>query len=92
MLRRLLSGFGIVPPMTLRLAPVGRSSHMGGSFPIGGKHPVFSSDLLGRPAGLQRTHIVDAACFPAIAGSTILFTIMANADRIATAQSEGLHG
>ncbi len=55
---------------------------------MGGRHPVYSSDFLGRPAGLKRVHIVDAANFPTIAGSTIAFTIMANADRIATSQAE----
>jgi choline dehydrogenase-like flavoprotein len=60
----------------------GKSFHTGGSIPMGGQHPIYSSDELGRPAGLSKVHIVDSANFPDICGSTIVFTIMANADRI----------
>jgi choline dehydrogenase-like flavoprotein len=59
----------------------------GGSFPIGG-HAIYSSDLLGRPAKLQRLHIVDSANFPTVGSSTMVYTIMANADRIARACAE----
>jgi ferredoxin len=82
LLRRHLLSFGIIPPAYLQLVPPGRSFHTGGSFPMGGTHAIYASDVLGRPAGLKRVHIVDSANFPAIAGSTIGFTIMANADRI----------
>ena len=75
--------FGLAPPGALSLVPPGRSFHAGGSFPMGGLHPVYSSDTLGRPSGLQRVHIVDPASFPSIPSSTISFSIMANADRIA---------
>ncbi len=83
LLRRHLIGFGLIPPAYLQLVPPGRSFHAGGSFPMGGAHAVYTSDSLGRPAGLQRIHIVDSSTFPTIPGSTIGFTIMANADRIA---------
>jgi choline dehydrogenase-like flavoprotein len=85
LLRRNLIGFGVIPPVYLQLVPPGRSFHTGGSFPMGGRHPVFASDTLGRPAGLKRVHIADSANFPTVASSTIGFTIMANADRIARA-------
>ena len=88
LLRNRLIGFGLPAPLYLQLVPPGRSFHSGGSFPMGGQHPVFSSDLLGRPAGLKRVHIVDSACFPSIESSTIGFTIMANADRISRATAE----
>jgi choline dehydrogenase-like flavoprotein len=84
-LRRELIGFGLIPPAYLQLVPPGRSFHAGGSFPMGGGHPIYSSDVLGRPAGLKRVHIVDSANFPTIASSTIAYTIMANADRIVRA-------
>lgn len=80
--RNWFKGFGIIPPVYLKMTPVGRSFHAGASFPMGGSHKHFSSDSLGRPAGLHRVHIADSACFPQIAGSTIAITIMANADRI----------
>ncbi len=88
LLRRNLIGFGLIPPVYLQLVPPGRSFHTGGSFPIGGRHEIYSSDLLGRPAGLKRVHIVDSANFPTVASSTIGFTIMANADRIVRACPE----
>lgn len=82
LLRRRLAGYGIVPPGNLTFVAPGRSFHAGASFPMGGTDPILRSDLAGRPAGLQRTHIVDSASFPDVAGSTIAFTIMAHADRI----------
>jgi choline dehydrogenase-like flavoprotein len=88
LLRHQLIGFGVVPPASLSMVAPGRSFHSGGSFPMGGAHPVYSSDTLGRPAGLKRVHIIDAANFPTIASSTIGLTIMANADRIARGCAE----
>ena len=43
-------------------------------------------DLLGRPQGLERIHLVDSSTFPSIPSTTITFTIMANAHRIASAE------
>jgi hypothetical protein len=85
LLRRNLIRFGVIPPLYLKLVPPGRSFHTGGSFPMGGGHPIYSSDVLGRPAGLKRVHIVDSANFTTVASSTIAYTIMANADRIVRA-------
>lgn len=85
MLGRRLRGLGLVPPTPPTLVAPGRSFHTGASFPMGGDDPLTSSDLQGRPAGLRRTHIVDAAAFPDVAGSTIAFTIMAHADRVVRA-------
>ncbi|WP_444915626.1 hypothetical protein [Microbulbifer sp. TRSA007] len=82
LIRRSLIRLGMVPPFFLTVLPPGKSFHLGGSFPMGGKHEIFRSDLLGRPAHFKNVHIVDSANFPNIAGSTITFTIMANADRI----------
>jgi len=44
----------------------------------------FESDALGRPRGLSRVHVVDAAVFPTIPATTITYTAMANAHRIAS--------
>jgi hypothetical protein len=82
MIRRRLAGAGIVPPGSLEIVPLGRSFHMGGSFPMGASDAVFSSDVLGRPAGSSRVHLLDASTFPSIPATTITFTIMANADRV----------
>lgn len=80
--QRHLAGLGIVPPVGLSMVEPGRSFHAGGSFPMGGEHPVLRADRIGRPADFRRTHIVDSASFPDVAGSTIAFTIMANANRV----------
>jgi ferredoxin len=82
LLRRNLAGFGIVPPLNLTMVALGRSFHAGGSFPMGRKDTLYGSDLLGRPAGLSRVHILDASAFPSIPASTIAYTAMANSDRV----------
>jgi choline dehydrogenase-like flavoprotein len=68
----------------LRVARPGRGFHSGGTFPMRQNPSALDSDLLGRPAGLQRVHIVDSACFPSIPATTITFSVMANAHRIAS--------
>jgi hypothetical protein len=49
---------------------------------MGGQDPVFRSDRQGRPAGLSRVHLLDAATFPSVPATTITFSIMANSDRV----------
>jgi hypothetical protein len=82
LLRRSLLGFGHVPFLPPELVPPGRSFHAGASFPAGGKDPTFSSDMLGRPAGLRRVHLLGAVTFPSIPATTITYTAMATADRV----------
>jgi ferredoxin len=81
-LRRNLAGFGIIPPLNPTLVSPGRSFHAGGSFPMGSKDTLYCSDLLGRPAGLSYTHLLDASTFPSIPATTIAYTAMANSDRV----------
>ena len=45
------------------------------------------SDLLGRPMGLARVHLVDSSVFPTIPATNITLTLMANAHRIAAASA-----
>jgi choline dehydrogenase-like flavoprotein len=86
--RKLVSNsfrLGMVPlPMLLQIAEPGRSFHAGGTFPMRKRPSGFETDPLGRPAGWQRVHAVDATVFPSIPATTITFTIMANAHRIAS--------
>ena len=72
-------------PLTLAIEP-GGGSHTGGSLPMR-RQPSsrFETDLLGRPAGYARVHLVDASIFPSIPATTISLLVMANADRIASA-------
>jgi hypothetical protein len=44
----------------------------------------FQTDVMGRPQGLNRVHLIDSAVFPSIPATTLLLPIMANADRIAS--------
>ena len=81
-LRRSLAGFGIIPPLGPTIVPPGRSFHAGGSFPMGSTNVPYFSDRLGRPAGLTRTHLLDASTFPSIPATTIAYSAMANSDRI----------
>lgn len=67
-----------------RLGAVGSSFHCGGSFPMRSKPTGLEADVLGRPAGLSRVHLVDASVFPTIPATTITFSVMANAHRIAS--------
>lgn len=77
--------FRMIPLVPLlKISKPGGSSHYGGSFPMRKKPHKFESDILGRPYGFERTHIVDASTFPSIPTQTITFTIMANSHRIAT--------
>lgn len=66
-----------------RLGPAGSSFHVGGSVPMSANPVTGQSDTLGRPLGLSRVHLVDASVFPSIPATTITFSVMANAHRIA---------
>jgi choline dehydrogenase-like flavoprotein len=75
----------LVPLMPLaRVGAPGSSFHCGGTFPMR-EHPGdLETDTLGRPSGLSRVHVVDASVFPSVPATTITFSAMANAHRIAT--------
>lgn len=68
----------------LRILQPGRGFHCGGSFPMAAHPQRGQTDVLGRPSGWRRTHVVDASIFPSIPATTITHTVMANAFRIGT--------
>lgn len=71
-------------PATM-LSPTASTGHCGGTFPMRAQPDgPFESDLLGRPNGWRRVHIVDPAAFPSIPATTIALLIRANARRIVT--------
>lgn len=77
---------GMFPiPGLVQLGAPGKSNHVGGSFPMRRGPGELESDVLGRLAGFERVHIVDASVFPSIPATTVTLTAMANAHRIATA-------
>lgn len=67
-----------------RPAQPGASFHVGASLPMSKTPGISQSDLLGRPGGNGRIHIVDASVLPAIPAATITLSVMANAHRIAS--------
>jgi choline dehydrogenase-like flavoprotein len=79
---RALGGFA-VPPMR-QIARPGRGFHCGGSIPMRVHPKKFESDCQGRPLGWSRVHVVDASVLPTVPATTITFSVMANAHRIAT--------
>lgn len=81
----------------LRAIPVGPMANAGkpgGSFHIGSTFPMSTTpgsgetDLLGRLNGFEKVHLVDASILPSLAATTITFTAMANAHRIASEAAE----
>ena len=88
LIRKLMSlspQLGMMPlgPL-LRPGEPGRGFHTGGSFPMAAHPSGLESDILGRPAGLKRIHLVDSSVLPSIPATTITYTVMANAHRIGT--------
>ncbi len=89
-LTRMLGTTGLAPLIPLmREGEPGRGFHTGSSFPMSKSPNGLESDLLGRPAGLTRTHVVDSSVLPSIPATTITFTVMANAHRIGQAVARG---
>lgn len=71
-------------PFMLQMGMPGRGYHVGGSFPMAASPEKFETDLLGRPFGWQKVHVIDSTVFPTIPATTITFSVMANAHRIGT--------
>ncbi len=69
----------------IRFSEPGSGTHCGSSFPMS-KEPrsKFDTDVLGRPFGWERVYAVDSSILPSIPGTTLAFSVMANALRIGT--------
>ncbi len=74
--------------LMLKMALPGRGYHSGGTFPMAERPGEFQSDLLGRPSGFERVHLVDSSVFPTIPSTTITLSTMANAHRIGSAHND----
>lgn len=75
--------------ITARLMPVGGGNHLGRSLPMVPQglteaEDHLYSDILGRPLGKGRVHIVDSSILPVVAAGSLTLTAMANATRIAS--------
>ena len=71
----------------LKIAEPGRGFHCGGTFPMRDRPGPGETDILGRPAGLSRIHLIDSSLFPSVPATTITLSVMANAHRIALASN-----
>ena len=74
---------GVVVPFMTHMGPPGKSFHFGASLPMRQTPASLECDVLGRPRGLSRVHVIDASCFTSIPAINLTLTIMANAYRIA---------
>jgi choline dehydrogenase-like flavoprotein len=72
----------VVPGMT-QVGPPGNGYHLGASLPMRRNPTALECDLMGRPSGFRRVHVIDAACFPSIPATNVTLSVMANAYRIA---------
>jgi len=63
--------------------PPGRGAHFGGTFPMRKNPEEWETDIWGRLPFSSRIHVVDSSIFPTLPATTITFTLMANAHRIA---------
>jgi len=78
----LFKGMPLKP--VLLIDPPGASNHLGGSFPMQEEpRHALSSDLLGRPMGCRNIHVTDSSILPSLPATTLTFSVMANAARIA---------
>ena len=75
---------GVPLKQLILVDPPGASNHLGGSFPMRVEPDcTFSADRYGRPHGCENIHIVDSSILPSLPATTLTFTVMANAARIA---------
>lgn len=66
----------------LKISPIGKSFHFGGSLPMRISPRKNETDLFGKPVGFQRLHFIDASVFASIPAGSVTPTIMANAYRM----------
>lgn len=72
----------------LQIAQPGKSFHFGGTFPMKQEPQRGETDVLGRPHGLGRVHLIDSSVFPSIPATTISLSVMANAYRIGSGHAD----
>jgi choline dehydrogenase-like flavoprotein len=81
--------FGMRPiSKFVQIGRPGKSNHLGGSLPMQHEPTGMATDTLGRLPNWDRVHIIDASILSSIPATTVTFSVMANAHRIATAVSK----
>jgi choline dehydrogenase-like flavoprotein len=79
---------GVLPLLPLIQGGLRRPSgwHYGGAMPMSARpRGYMETDVLGRPVGWSRVHVVDSSVFPSLPSTTIALLAMANAQRIVDA-------
>ena len=73
------------------LLPLVQNTMRSGGYHVGGTLPMslnsendLQTDIMGRPKGWNKIHLVDSSIFPSLPGTTIGLLAMANATRIAS--------
>jgi choline dehydrogenase-like flavoprotein len=70
-------------PWLVRFSNPGSGTHCGSSFPMKrDRTGRFDTDSLGRPYNWSRVFVVDSSVLPSIPGTTLAYSVMANAYRI----------
>lgn len=84
-LMKLALGLRAIPLLPgLRYFNPGSGYHSGGTFPMRRNPQSLETDTLGRLPSIDRVHLVDASVLPSIPATSITFSVMANAHRIAS--------
>jgi len=73
--------------LMLKVGRPGEGNHAGGSFPMKKAPGPWQTDPAGRLHGHERVRLVDSSVLPSIPASTFTYAVMANASRIASADS-----
>ena len=68
----------------LKFPDPGSGYHSGGTFPMRRTPQPLETDVLGRFPSIDRVHLVDSSILPSIPATSITFSVMANAHRIAS--------
>ena len=75
---------GAMPLSPMRVVgKPGDGNHVGGAFPLSRTPGDLETDLLGQLPRLPGVHIVDSSSLPSLAATTLTYTTMAHAHRIA---------
>jgi choline dehydrogenase-like flavoprotein len=88
--RRALGGIPIERGLQTLLP--GDSQHIGCTLPMSKSPKAYQTDLLGRPCGCKRVHIVDSSVLPSVPATPLTLTVMANACRIADLMNKNFQG
>lgn len=84
----LQTGLVPVPGYSGKRLP-GAANHSGGSFPMRTHPSGLETDLMGQLPGFENLHIIDSSIFPSITATTMTYSVMANAHRIASLAGKG---